>query len=66
MLDKAAGTYDQAERKKAYKEFLQKDYEQSLMMYMWFQKYNWLHSKKLRNFVEAAGGAWNFSDVWLE
>jgi peptide/nickel transport system substrate-binding protein len=66
LIDKAAGTYDLAERKKAYKEFLQKDYEQSLMAYMWFQKYNWLHTRKLKNFVEPPGGGWDFTDVWLE
>lgn len=66
IIDKAASTYDVEERKKAYRELMQKDYEQSLMAYMWFQKYNWLHAKKLKNFQEAPGAAWYLADVWLE
>jgi hypothetical protein len=33
---------------------------------MWFQKYNWLHSAKVKNFVPGNGGAWNLSSVWME
>ncbi len=66
VLDRAASTYDLEQRKKTYREFLQKDYDLSLMAYMWFQKYNWLHAKKLKNFDEAPGAAWYFTDVWME
>jgi peptide/nickel transport system substrate-binding protein len=66
VIDRAASTYELEQRKKAYREFLQKDYDLALMAYMWFQKYNWLHAKKLKNFEEAAGGAWYFADVWLD
>jgi peptide/nickel transport system substrate-binding protein len=66
IIDKAAGTYDVAERKKLYSDFMKQDYEQSLMVYMWFQKYNWLHSNKVKNFVPGNGGAWDLSKVWLE
>lgn len=66
IIEKAAGTYDPAERKKLYREFMQMDYDLALMGYMWFQKYNWLHAKKLKNFTESAGGAWDLSKVWLD
>jgi len=66
IIDKAAGTYDLAERKKLYLDFMKQDYEQSLMVYMWFQKYNWLHSAKVKNFVPGNGGLWNLSTVWME
>src|SRR5437660_1409560 len=57
LVEKAAGTYDQAERKKLYREFLQKDYDLSLIVYMWHQKSNWAHNKKVKGFEEPAGGA---------
>ena len=62
----AAGTYDQAERKKLYSDFMKQDYDQSLMVYMWFQKNNWLHSNKVKNFVPGNSGYWDLSKVWLE
>jgi hypothetical protein len=36
------------------------------MVYMWFQKNNWVHSAKLKGFTPGNGGAWNLSNVWLE
>jgi ABC-type transport system substrate-binding protein len=66
IIDKAAGTYDQAERKRIYSDFMKMDYDQSLMVYMWFQKYNWLHSAKLKNFTPGVGGLWDLSVVWME
>jgi peptide/nickel transport system substrate-binding protein len=66
IIDKAAGTYDTAERKKLYSDFMKQDFEQSLMVYMWFQKYNWLHSAKLKNFTPGNGGGWDLSKIWLE
>ena len=55
-----------AERKKLYSDFMKQDYDQSLMVYMWFQKNNWLHSNKVKNFVPGDGGHWDLSRVWLE
>jgi len=66
LIDKAAGTYDQAERQKLYSDFMKQDYDQSLMVYMWFQKYNWLHSNKVKNFTPGNGGSWDLSVVWME
>jgi peptide/nickel transport system substrate-binding protein len=66
IIDKAAGTYDLAERKKLYSEFMKQDYDNSLMVYMWFQKYNWLHSSKVKNFTPGVGGNWDLGKVWLE
>lgn len=66
LIDKAAATYDPDERKKIYREFMQRDYDLALMGYLWFQKYNWLHSKKLQNFREPSGSNWDFTDVWME
>ncbi|MFN8521684.1 MAG: ABC transporter substrate-binding protein [Chloroflexota bacterium] len=66
VIDKAAGTYDIAERKKLYSDFMKQDYDQCLMVYMWFQKYNWLHSAKVKGFTPGNGGSWNLSGVWME
>ncbi len=66
LIDKGASTYDVAARKATYKEFMQKDYDLALIGYIWFQKYNWLHSKKLKNFTEPPGSSWYFTDVSLE
>jgi peptide/nickel transport system substrate-binding protein len=66
LIDKAAATYDVEERKKVYRELAMKDYELGLMVYMWFQKYNWLQNKKVKNVSEHIWGAPYFDDVWLE
>ena len=66
LVEKAAGTYDQAERKKLYRQFMDKDYQEALMVYMWFQKSNWAHNKRIKGFAEPAGGTWNLQEVWVE
>jgi len=65
LIDSASATYDREERKRIYREFLQRDYDQALMGYLWFQKYNWAFTKKLQNFQESRGSDWDFTEVWL-
>ena len=66
LLDDAVSTYDVEQRKKNYRAFEQKNFDEAWYGYLWQQKYNWAFSKKFKGFEEAVGGHWIMTETWLE
>jgi len=66
ILDKASGTYDTAPRTNLYHDAQMLDFNNlAYYGYLWTQWYNWALNRRIANFPQAMGGAWDFRSVWL-
>ncbi|MGI9145404.1 MAG: ABC transporter substrate-binding protein [Chloroflexota bacterium] len=66
ILDKASGTYDTPLRTSLYHDAQMLDFNSlAYYGYLWTQWYNWALNKRVANFPQAMGGAWDFRNVWL-
>ncbi len=65
LIDDAASTYDNEERKGFYKQLAEKMFDEAWNGYLWVQAYNWAHSTQVKNFKEPSAIV-DVSEVWLE
>lgn len=66
LIDTARATTDTAKRKALYRQMAQRAYDQAWFGYLWQQNWNWVHARKVKNFVEPVADRWIFTEVWLE
>ena len=66
ILDKASGTYDVNTRVALYHDAQMMDFNSlAYYGYLWTQWYNWALNKRVVNFPQVMGGAWDLRGVWL-
>jgi len=66
ILDKASGTYDVSTRVGLYHDAQMMDFNSlAYYGYLWTQWYNWALNKRVVNFPQVMGGAWDLRGVWL-
>jgi ABC-type transport system substrate-binding protein len=66
ILDKASGTYDLNTRVALYHDAQMMDFNSlAYYGYLWTQWYNWALNKRVVNFPQVMGGAWDLRGVWL-
>ena len=66
LIDRASGTYDNAERARLYKDALRYNHEMGYYDWLWMQKWNWVSAKKLKGVPPPMTIAWDFRGAWLD